>query len=310
MKIAIMGTGGLGSYIGGCLAHSGQDVTFISRGKQLDALQQDGLRIDTPDGSDDIHLTAVKATDDCDKVGFVDLILICVKSFDVEQAAEQMRPLVGPNTAILPVQNGIDHLDILSRKFGKKHVLGGTTIIGAYIVSPGYARLFTPTTELFFGEIDGEDSARCHGIQKILQVDGIVSEHVPNILERMWWKMVAMSALFGVFSLARVKAGDVRKTPELYDLVLQAVKESIEVAQANRFPLTAELVQTIEGALNTLPDDWHPSMAVALDSGHRLELEEVNGAIRRYGRKVNVPTPIHDVIYACLKPHINGNTAV
>jgi len=304
MKIAIMGSGGLGCYLGGRLAHNGHDVTFVSRGKQLQALRQDGLKVESHYG--DFHLPSVKATDDCHEVGPVDLILFCVKSYDTAAAAGQMKPMVGPGTVVLPVQNGIEHLETLKNILGTAHIIGGSCIISAHLLAPGHIKQFGPAHDLIYGEFDGAISQRCQAIEPLINRTGIDSKLVPNIIEALWSKMVLNSGLFGVYSLARANNKVVMETPELFELVLQTMTESIAVAQANSIPLTGSILDELRNGLPAMPGAYEPSMALALRQGQRLELEAVNGAIRRFGRAKGVPTPINDVIYACLKPYVNG----
>ena len=309
MKIGIMGTGGLGGYIGGRLAYSGQDVTFISRGKQLEALRQSGLKVESHFG--DFNLPTVQATDDCSEVGPVDLILFCVKSYDTLAAAEQMKPMVGPQTVVLPVLNGIEHLEILGTLFGAMHVVGGTAVISAHIAAPGHVKQLGPPHRITFGEQDGAISQRCLEIQQLISATGIECELVPNIIEQMWGKLAMISGLFAVFSLARANAGLVNKTPELFDMIVQTMKETMAVAEANGVSLnhSYSVLETLKAEFPKMPQSYEPSMAFALRHGQRLELEAVNGAICRLGDARGVATPLNGMAYACLKPYVNGQTA-
>ena len=304
MKIGIMGAGGMGCYLGGRLAHDGHDVTFISRGKQLQALRQDGLKVESHYG--DFHLPSVKATDDCCEVGPVDLVLFCVKSYDTAAAAGQMKPMVGPETVVLPVQNGIEHIKTLERVLESAHIIGGSCIISAHVPAPGHVRQLGPVHQFIFGELDGTLSQRCQDIQQLINGAGVDGKLVPNIIEAMWSKMVLNSGLFGVYSLARANNGIVLETPEIFELVLQTTAESIAVAQENGIPLTHSILDDVRTGIPRMPVEYEPSMALALRKGQKLELEAVNGAICRFGYAKGVPTPINDVIYACLKPYMNG----
>jgi 2-dehydropantoate 2-reductase len=304
MNIAIMGSGALGSYIGGRLAHSGQDVTFIARGAQLTALRQKGLTVTSHFG--DFSLETVTATDNCAEVGPVDLILFCVKSYSAQGAAEQMKPMVGPETVIIPVLNGVDHIETLQETVGQEHVLGGVCIFSAHLVEPGHVEQAGSFHALPFGELNGDLSARCMMIQPVLAETGIEAMAVPDIVERMWWKMTAMCGLFGVYSVVRANNAVISAVPETRNLVLQAIGEAVAVAQAKQIPVSSSVIDEIDAAINNMPPAYQPSMKVDLEQGNRLELEAVNGFISRTGKALGVPTPLNDFIYACLKPYVKG----
>lgn len=303
MKIVVMGTGGMGGYIGGRLAQAGRDVTFVARGQHLQAIQQNGLQVRSPAG--DFVIKPVKATDDPAQVEPIDLILFCVKSYDVLNAAEAMRPMVGPQTAIIPVQNGIEHIEQLGRLLGPEQVLGGVSLISAQITAPGIVQHNMAPNTLEFGEIDGSDSARCQAIQQTLTVDGFNAKFQPNIVERMWYKLAAYSG-GGVFCVVRDNKSVIWETPETKELYRQAISEAVNVAQAGNIPLPDSVPEKIISDMDNIPPQWKPSLLIALEHGHRLELEAINGALSRIGKEAGVPTPINDFIYACLKPYIDG----
>lgn len=304
MKIAMMGSGGLGGYIGGRLAHSGQDVTFIARGAQLAALQGRGLTVRSHYG--DFSLDTVNATDNPAQVGPVDLILFCVKSYSAPGAAEQMMPMVGPETAIIPVLNGVDHIEMLQAMVGREHLLGGVCIISAHLVEPGRVEQVGPAHGLLFGELNGELSERCMVFQQVLAETGIEAAAIPDIVARMWWKMTAMCGLFGVYSVVRGNNAVVSAVPETRSLVLRAVGEALAVAQAQQIPVPDSVIDEVDAAIDNMPPTYQPSMKVDLEQGRRIELEAVNGFISRLGKTLGVPTPVNDFLYACLKPYVNG----
>jgi 2-dehydropantoate 2-reductase len=294
----------LGGYIGGRLAHVGGDVTFIARGAQLAALQQKGLKVKSHYG--DFSLGTVTATDDPAAVGPVDLILFCVKSYSAPGAAEQMKPIVGPETAIIPVLNGVEHIETLQETVGREHVLGGVCIISAHLVEPGHVEQVGPLHGLAFGELNGDLSARCTIIQEVLAETGIVATAIPDIVTRMWWKMTAMCGLFGVYSVVRGDNAVVSAVPETRNLVLRAAGEALAVAQAQQIPVPDSIIDEIDAAIDNMPPTYQPSMKVDLEKGKPIELEAVHGFISRLGKALGVPTPVNDVIYACLKPYVNG----
>jgi 2-dehydropantoate 2-reductase len=300
----MMGSGGLGGYIGGRLTHTGQDVTFIARGAQLAALQQQGLTVKSHYG--DFTLDPVTATDNPAQVGPVDLILFCVKSYSAPGAAEQMRPMVGPQTAIIPVLNGVEHIETLQETVGREHVLGGVCIISAHLVEPGHVEQVGPFHGLVFGELNGDLSERCMMFQQVLAESGIEAAAIPDIVARMWWKVTAMCGLFGVYSVVRGNNAVVSAVPETRNLVLQAAGEALAVAHAQQIPVPDSVIDEVAAAIDNMPPTYQPSMKVDLEQGKRIELEAVNGLISRLGKALGVPTPVNDFLYACLKPYVNG----
>lgn len=305
MKFAVMGTGGMGGYLGGRLAHAGADVTFIARGETLAALRESGLRVYSPKG--DFEIPAVNATDDPAQVGPVDVILLCVKAYDVDEAIQWMRPMIGAETVVIPVLNGIDHIAKLQAELGERHVLGGMSVISAHKGEPGVIYHVTDAgNQLEFGEWNGGVSPRCGPILAAMEKAGLVAVAVPNIAQRMWWKLSAICAAC-VFAVMRGDKATVW-APETADLVRQVGAEAVAVAHAHDIPLADsfpdDLVKIIEGA----PPTYKPSLLVDLQNGKRLEVEVMNGAIRRMGKAAGVPTPANSFIYACLKPHANGSS--
>ena len=303
MKIAVVGVGGLGGYIGGRLAQSGQDVTFLARGQRLAALRQNGLQVRSPDG--EFVIRPVQATDNPAEIGPVDLILFCVKTYDVVPAAEPLLPLVWPGTALLPVQNGIAHLEQLRSILGQEVVLGGMAMINAHSPTPGVIERPGGPHFLEFGELGGEPSARCTTIAQAITGAGIEAVVSPKIAERMWWKLVGVCAA-GVLCLMRGSKGQVWAYPETHNLMEQTIAEGVAVAQAHGVDLASTLPNEMLKAFDSFPPPYKPSLLVDLEHGRRLEIEAWNGALVRYGQAAGVPTPVNAVIYACLKPYANG----
>lgn len=302
MKIAIMGSGGLGSYLGGCLAQAGQDVIFIARGRQLEAIRHLGLRVCGYLG--EFQVKPVQTTDNPVEVGAVDLILCCVKTYDLLAAAEQIKPMVGPQTAIIPVLNGIDHLETLTQILGEEHVLGGQVGMTAHVVEPGVVERVGKHGNLEFGEVQGGLSARCAAIEQVLAINSIQGTAVPHIMASMWQKFAAICGM-GIFSVVRGDAATLRRAPEAFNLVLAAIREGMDVAAARGVYLDSALPNYVKIFLEGLPGSFKPSMLVDLEHGRRLEVEALNGTLARLGREVGVPTPVNDFVYACLKPYAN-----
>ena len=303
MKIAVVGVGGLGGYIGGRLAQSGQDVTFLARGERLAALRQNGLQVRSPDG--EFVIRPVQATDDPVEIGPVDLILFCVKTYDVETAAAPLRPLIGPETALLPVQNGIAHLEQLRAILGNEVVLGGMTLINAHSPAPGVIERPGGSHRLEFGEMGQERSARCAAIAQAISAAGMEAVVSPKIAERMWWKLVGVCGA-SIFCLMRASKGQVWDFAETPALMHQVLTEAVAVANAHGIALAPTLPDEMVKIAATAPPQYKPSLLVDLEQGRRLEIEAWNGALVRYGKAAGVPTPVNEVIYACLKPYANG----
>ncbi len=304
MKIAVMGSGAMGGYIGGRLAQAGRDVTFIARGDHLHVIRQNGLHINSPAG--DFLIKPIKVTDNPAEIGPVDLIFFCVKSYEVSSAAEMLRPMIGPQTVIIPVQNGIGHVEKIGNVLGSEHVLGGVSLIMGHVAKPGIVQHFSAPDKLEFGEIEGGHSSRCHRIEGVLAVSGFKAAASPNINERMWWKLAAYSGV-GVFCVVRGDKEMIWATPETKVLYRQAMVEAVAVAQAKGIPLAASVPDEHIAILDTVPPQWKPSMLVALEEGHPLELDAIQGALCAIGKEVGVPTPINDFTYSCLKPYIRGD---
>ena len=302
MKIAVMGTGSLGGYFGGQMAHAGLDVTFIARGRHMEAIRENGLQVNSP--GNDFLIKPAKVTDNPAEVGPVDLILFAVKAYDAAPAANRMRPMVGAQTAILPVLNGIYHIDQLSEILGREHVLGGMAACGAHVVAPGVIQHTTLNT-ITFGELEGGTSERCEKIQAALAPSGIQLVVSPDVMQSMWLKLANLSGL-GVCSAARGSFFVIRSTPELLELVRRAAAETVNLAHARHIALSDTLPDQLVTILKNAASDFKPSMLVDLEHGRRLEIESLNGAVSHMGKELGVLTPVNAYIYACLKPWANG----
>lgn len=302
MEICVMGAGGLGGFIGGRLSLEGHDVSFIARGQHLNAIRESGLRVESPSGN--FIIETPKVTDDPGEVGPVDLVLFSVKSYDALEAIEMMKPLIGSQTVVIPVLNGIDHIDKLCKNLGENHVLGGLAMIGANIAEPGLIRHYA-LNSLEFGELKGGVSDRCKSIQDALELEAIDIKAVPNVLERMWWKFAGICGA-GVFTVMRGSKSKVWDFAETQALIRNALNEVVAVAQAKGIPLAFSTVDEMLEVAGNMPPHYKPSTLVDLESRNRLEIEALNGALSRFGKQVGVSTPVNDFIYACLQPYANG----
>jgi 2-dehydropantoate 2-reductase len=299
MKIAILGAGGVGGYYGGLLARSGQEVTFLARGVHLAAMQSDGLRVESMHG--DFAVRPAQATDDPAEVGPVDLVLVTVKSYDLEAAAEAARPLVGPGTAVLPLLNGLDAAERLAALLGEEHVLAGLTHISSSVAAAGVIRQISPVRRITFGERDGGISPRAERIRDALTASGAEVLLTPAIDVALWEKFIFIASISGVCCLARQPTGPVLGTAETRQLYVDALREVEAVGQARGIALPPDIVErSLQLAAGFAPET-KPSLLVDLEAGRRLELEAMSGTVVRYGREAGVETPVHSVIYAALK---------
>jgi 2-dehydropantoate 2-reductase len=307
MRIAVIGAGGVGGAFGAALAKGGSDVTFLARGAHLKAMQEHGLKVLGPRG--DIHLQPTKATDDPAAIGPVDVVLFCVKLWDVESAGAAIRPLVGSNTAVIPLQNGIDASERLIPILGKDAVMGGVAYISATIAEPGVIRQTGTFMRLVFGELDGKPSARGAAFHAACQAGGFDSTNSNEIIVALWEKFVTLATNSSVVSLTRLPFGKLRDDPEVFVLFEKCIGEVAAVARARGVKLAPDLEQRLVKATHGFPPDMMPSMTVDLLRGNKLELPWLGGKVVALGRELKVPTPTYDVMYAALKPYANGKPA-
>ena len=302
-KIAVMGAGGIGGYYGGRLAASGADVTFIARGAHLAAMRKDGLRIISPLG--DVHIPSVNATDDPGAIGPVDIVMFCVKLYDVDEASELCKPLIGPDTAVISFLNGIDSEARMQAILGDGAVVGGVAQIPSNISEPGVIEHKAQFAVLEFGELDGRDSPRLTRFHDACTEAGIQSYLVHNIEAAIWLKFAILVPFATACCLTRLPGRILIEEPAVQDLAFTAIREIIALAEAKGVPLPPDALQSRMDMLNNFANA-RPSMLVDLDAGKRIELEGLQGAVVRMAAELGVPTPVHQVAYAALKPYLNG----
>jgi 2-dehydropantoate 2-reductase len=307
MRIAVIGAGGVGGAFGAALAKGGADVTFLARGAHLKAMRENGLKVLGPRG--DIHLQPTNATDDPAAIGPVDVALFCVKLWDVESAGAAIKPLVGPTTAVIPLQNGIDASERLIPILGKDAVMGGVAQISATIAEPGVIRQTGTFMRLVFGELDGRPSARGAAFHAACQAGGFESTNSNEIDVALWEKFVLLATNSSIVSLTRLPFGKLRDDPEVFWLFEKAIPEVAAVGRARGVKLAPDLEERLLKATRAFPAEMMPSMTVDLLRGNRLELPWLGGKVVALGRELNVPTPTYDVMYAALKPYANGKPA-
>ncbi|HEY3791224.1 MAG TPA: 2-dehydropantoate 2-reductase [Bradyrhizobium sp.] len=307
MRIAVVGAGGVGGGFGAALAKAGADVTFIARGAHLAAMQNQGLKVQG--GRGETHVVPTQATDDPASIGAVDIVLFCVKLWDVESAGQAIKPLIGPNTAVIPLQNGIDAAERLIPILGAKAVMGGVAQISASIVAPGVIQQVGTFMRMIFGEFDGTRSKRAEDFYALCLKAGFDATLSETILTELWMKFILLAANAGVMALARQPTGKVRDDPDMRAVMVAAYREIVDVGRASGVRLPPGALDKVLDFLGHAPPAMRPSMAIDLDRGNRLELPWLSGKVVELGRKLGVPTPTHGMIYAMLKPYIMGKSA-
>ncbi|MEE8434684.1 MAG: 2-dehydropantoate 2-reductase [bacterium] len=304
MKIAIMGAGGIGGFYGGRMAKAGQDVVFIARGAHLEALRSKGLRVESQ-AIGDFEISTVQATDDPGSVGAVDVVFCCVKAYGLEEAARAMAPMVGGNTVVIPLLNGVEIAERLGAVVGMDAMLGGCAFVSANIVEPGTIR-HQAMDRLIFGELGGGTSPRAEAVHAMLAACEIPAELSPDIRKEIWTKFVVFNAFSGACSVTRLPGKALVDDPDTRALFMDAMQEVMDLAERQGIALDSDLPAKFASMADGYPPQLKPSMLIDLEQGNRLEVESIQGATVRLGKRLGVPTPVNRVIYAALKPHAAG----
>ncbi|MBK6008231.1 2-dehydropantoate 2-reductase [Ramlibacter ginsenosidimutans] len=304
MRIAVMGSGGLGGYFGARLVQGGADVHFIARGRHLQAMRSEGLRIAGPDP---LHVQKVQATDQPAEVGVVDFVLLAVKLWDTEQAIAQMRPMVGPDTTVISFQNGVLKDDYLRAAFDARQVMGGVGYVATTIESPGVIRQTGPMQRLLFGEFDGSRSARGEALLAACRAGGINAELSTDILREIWQKYVFLVGLSGTTTTMRQTIGPIRTNPQTRAFLLDVMREVVAVGRAHGVPLAEDFAETsgLQRADSVAPD-MTASMHHDLERGNPLEVRWLSGGVVELGRAKGVPAPLNRAIADILALYANG----
>ena len=301
MRIAVFGSGGVGGYFGGRLAEAGVDVSFVARGAHLAAIRERGLRVDSVAG--DFTVTAARASDDPAEIGAVDAVLLGVKAWQVREAAEAMKPLIGPGTVVVPLLNGVEAPAQLAAILGEGPVLGGLCGVMAFIEGPGHIRHAGIDPFIRFGELDKARSERVERLAEVFTGAKAVRCEIPeDIHVAMWRKFLFIAASGGVGALARAPFGIVRDQPETAALVEAAMKEIAAVGRARGVALAEDAAPKAFAQYQALPAGGTASMQRDIVSGRPSELEAQSGAVVRLGAAAGVPTPVNAFVHACLLP--------
>lgn len=305
MRIAIMGAGGIGGCYGGLLARAGNDVTVIARGAHLAAIKEKGLQLVQPE---DDFTVDVAATGDPSEVGPVDLVIFSVKGHQNPEAVPLIKPLVGSDTTVLTIQNGVESADELGQVYGAEQVLPGSAYVLSNIISPGVIKQISPVPKIAFGESNGDLSKRAVAIQETFSKAGIDADLSDDISKVLWSKLLYNSPANGMASAARLSPRDLIEFPEGVAMFRSAIQEVADVGTAFGVAFGPEDVQGAIDLIAARPMGARGSMQADLEAGRPLELEAIVGSVGRIGRKVNVPTPIFDLLYTLLLPHILGSS--
>lgn len=310
MKIAVIGAGGTGGYFGGMLARAGNDVAFIARGDHLQAMRQRGLTVKSAQVGE--FTLTVNATERTTDVGPVDLVLVCIKTYDSATAFPQLPPLIGPETMVLSVQNGIENERQLTDVVGDAAVLGGLAYIITSIEAPGTI-VHSGLGQIIFGELAGGTSQRTERLLEVFQDAGISAEFDADVTVAIWDKFIGICAFAGMTSLTRLPIGPVFNHQETRDVYRATLEEVAALARVQDIALPADAVDAYMSGIDQLAKSqpWaSSSMHHDLKVGRRLELDSLNGAASRMGKEFGIPTPNNDIIYAALKPYVNGSPEI
>jgi 2-dehydropantoate 2-reductase len=303
MRILVMGTGGLGGYFGGLLQRAGEDVVFVARGAHLRALRADGLRVRSPDG--DFSLP-VRAADRPDMTGPVDLVLFTVKTYDLDTAGTAVRPALGPETAVLCLQNGVEAEARLGSMLGPDQILGGVTYVSAVIEGPGVIRHTGLPGDITFGEMDGRTTPRITKIDASLRRAGVATTVTEDITRVLWEKFVFISAMAGMTAVTRAPMGEVFEHAESRQMFRDLMEEAVAVGRSRGLGLEGVVdrhMAFVEDRVRGDDYDMRASLYHDLAAGRRIELDALSGAVVRLAREAGVPTPLSFAIVAALRPH-------
>jgi 2-dehydropantoate 2-reductase len=304
MKIAAMAAGAVGAYFGGRMQAAGHDVAMIARRAHLDALRKNGLKIESVDG--DLHLPKVNATDDPRQVGVVDIVLFAVKLWDTETAAELARPLVGPDTRVITLQNGVDSYERVSAILGKEQTVCGTAYIAAVLGGPGLMRHTSKFATMRVGRMDGKPDAKLAAFVAAAKAAGIDIQPQDDMNRERWQKFVFLSSMAGVNCLTRQPIGKVLADPDTRAFYRKLMEECLAVGQKSGAKVPSAWVDDRMTFSDAAPPGMKASMFHDLEAGNRLELDWLNGKVVSLGRELGVPTPASDAVYAAVKLYRMG----
>jgi 2-dehydropantoate 2-reductase len=300
MRIAVFGTGGAGGYFGAQLARAGEDVIFIARGEHLQVIRTQGLRVETPKG--EIVIRPALASDNPAEVGVVDAAIVGVKAWHITDAAQAMRPMLGSETLVIPLQNGVEAASQLAAVVGAEHVLGGLCGTISWVVGPGHIRSIGETHFIKFGELDRRPSTRTERLRQAFERASVKVEISEDIHAALWEKFLFVVSWGGIGALARAPVGVTRSVPETREMIEQCMREILRVARARQIALPDGVVEKSLALVDSLAPGSTTSLQRDIADGKPSELDAWNGAVVRLGQEVGVATPLHELIYNSLLP--------
>jgi 2-dehydropantoate 2-reductase len=300
MRIVIFGTGGAGGYFGAQLARAGEDVIFIARGEHLSAIRTLGLRIETPAG--EMVIRPAQATDEPDQVENPDVVLLGVKAWQVPEAAKAIRSMMGPNTFVVPLQNGVEAPSQLADALGREHVLGGLCATFSRVTGPGRISSIGAMNVIRFAELDNRPSERVERLRQAFERAGVKVEVPSDIHKALWEKFLQVTAFGGVGAVTRAPIGVIRTMTETRRLLEQCMKEVLSIARTRQVALAETVVADTLMGFDSMAANATTSLQRDIADGKPSELESWNGAVVRLAREKDVQTPLHEIIYHCLLP--------
>jgi 2-dehydropantoate 2-reductase len=308
MRFAILGSGAVGGYFGAKLARSGQDVTFVARGAHLEAIRARGLEVKSARLGD--FVVQAPAESDTARIGHVDAVLVAVKAYDNHTALPMLKPLVGPDTAVLTLQNGVDSVNEVASVVGERHVLGGTTYVATALEAPGLIVQTGVHRSIIFGEVFGDRTGISGRVQRLadaltaadIQVTPVADGGVP-----IWDKFVYLVAFSGFTGAARLPIGQLWKSPQAQEMFYAASREIAAIAEAEGVTISADRFDTLKEYMDNIPAATRSSLLIDLEQGKRIEVEALQGAAIRRAKARGVPTPITSALFAVLKPWESGD---
>jgi 2-dehydropantoate 2-reductase len=307
MKIAVIGAGGVGGYFGARLAASGEQVGFLARGAHLEAMRRNGLQVYS--GNGDVRIQPVTASDKAAELGVCDWAIVSVKLWSTAEALRDAAPLIGPQTAIVSFQNGVNAAEEIAQRYGKERTLGGVANIAAVIERPGVIRHTGTMAILTVGEFAGETTPRVGAFVEACVKAGIQARASDSIEKALWEKYVFLVAASAMTTLTRLPLGPVREDPDTRALTMQIMREVVALGRAKNVALDDGLADALMARLDGLPREMVASMLGDLERGNRLELPWLSGAVAQMAKPLGLPVPANQFVYAALKHYIGGRPA-
>jgi len=303
MNIVVYGTGGVGGYFGARLAQAGNNVTFIARGEHLEAIQQKGLQLKS--GKGDYLVYPANATEDIAEVKNIDLILVCTKTWQVHDVAEKIRPVLNENTMVISLLNGVENQDVLLSVIDKKHVLGGLCLVVSKVEEFGVISHMSYEPKIVFGELTTEKTVRALALEKIFSDANITNKLSENIKAEIWAKFLYITTVSAIGALTRSTIGEMIESAEIKKLMHKTAEEIVVIAKAKGIQLPEDSIEKTFKIIKSQPYNTTASLQRDIMEGKPSELESQNGTVVKFGKELDIPTPVNNFVYYCLLPQEN-----